>query len=871
MRQRVVGWRWRDGAAVAGFVLFLAICVVLAGALTARPAGISEDPQPTAPFPTTSASATPAASPVAPVADCIVADQFAKNGLLTQAAQYYAAAVPTPVASASASASATAMPSPGDAVSCAVAGLGYVAEQKQHAAVLAAQGDAARSDGDEEAAKRFYKDALAADRANTAAAEGLQILGAQPATGFQTAQDRLQHTRATVLAPLGLLLLWVLAIAAGLYLLILLTKAASRVPWPLYPQQRWRQVLHAVAIVVTVLGGIALGVGAGLAWVHEVGWPWLVGLGVAAVLAVVSWSWYLRLRVVLHLDVNKVDGQADPEKVAFLAGRLVDMGSDRPRGIRMVQQTDVTSLPAAALSVLPGGNFLSAALQVLNATRTASPWQATVSMIDTDQVAVRVERYGKSVTNVVADRRELWFHNADPASICDIGDDGLLTIAAAVILCALAGAHDELNRGLAGATQWRSIAGQVLAGDVAPAHPEAQLPLLARAMDADPSNFAARVTYLRLAEGNATDVPGQREFAASMSRVDEDMRRADEDRRDRLRDEPVYLRVLFNRAVALLNALLYERAQGNEHGGAWPDAERSASALRERLKGEPKEPGWDPFWEEMRQRTEWLCLGVEATRPGAGHVGQAARAPRGSIRCEEETAWRPGVGSTTRQYYDCACTRAARRDYAATLDVLELAVLDPELKVYAQTDASFAELLDPDRVRDVGNARDPGRAHLPSAANVARFYKIIGRPGPDRFTALDPFAKYDEALRAAGVHTEHDLLRLTDHAGQRRLFAQELGVPEFVVQRWRDISELAARDPDPERKREQHLAYLEMLLARDVDSLAELRRTFGTLHQALLDHPLWRTTPPPASKTLADWAARCVSRAVSRLRAAADG
>jgi Domain of unknown function (DUF4332) len=723
-------------------------------------------------------------------------------------------------------------------------GLRYVAERKQHAAVLAAQGDAARSDGDEERAKHFYKDALAADQANTAAAKGLQILGAQPATGFQKAQDRLQHTRASVLDPLGLLLLWVLAIAAGLYLLILLTKAASRAPWPLCPQQRLRQVLHAVAVVVTVVGGIALGVGAGLAWVHEAGWLWLVGLGVVALLAVVSWSWYLRLRVDLHLDVKKADGTADPEKVAFLEGRLVAMGSDRPRGIRMVQQADVTSLPATALSVLPGGNFLSSALQVLSATSTASPWQATVSMIDADQVAVGVERYGKSVTNVVADRRELWFHDADPAGICDIGDNGLLTIAAAVILRALADAHNELKQGLAGATQWQSIAGQLLAGDVAAAHPKAQLALLVRAMDIDPGNFAARVTYLRLVEGNATDSPGQRKFAASMSRVGADMP-------DHLHDEPVYLRALFNRAVAWLNAFLYQRAQGNEHRGAWHAAEGYTRALREHLsqRGQPREPGWEPFWEEMRQRTDWLWLGVQATRPGL------ARAPGGPVRCEEEAAWRPGIGSTTRQYYDCACTRAARREYAAALDALELAVLDPELKVYAQTDASFAELLDPDKVRDSGNALDPGRAHPPSAAHVARFYEIIGGPGPDRFTALDPFAKCDEALRAAGVHTEHDLLRLTEDAPQRRLFAQQLGVPELVVQRWRGISKLAARDPDPEREREQRVAHLEMLLARGVDSLAELRHTIGTLHQDLLDHPLWRTTPPPTSKTLADWVA----------------
>ena len=881
MQQSRIGRGWLDAAAIAGLILFLAICVVFAGALTARPAPVGEDPQPTPPFPTVSAPATPAGPRVE---DCIRADQFVRNGLLTGAEQYYAAAAPSPGVSASpaASATATAVPSPGDGLSCAVAGLQYVAEQKQHAAVLAAQGDAARSDGNEERAKDLYQKALAADRGNVAAAEGLRTLGAQPASRLQQVQDRLQHTRTTILDPLGSLLLWVLAIAVGLYLLILLTKAAARVPWPLFRQQRWRQALHIVAIVVTALGGIALAVGAGLAWVHEAGWPWLVGLGVAALLALISWSWYLRLRKDLRLDVNKVGGQADPQKAAFLLGQLVAMGSEQPRSIRTVRQPDVTSLSATALSVLPGGNFLSTALQVLSATSTASPWQATVSMIDANQVAVHLERYGTSVTDIVADRRDLWFHDADPASICDIGDDGLLTIAAAVILAAMADAHDELERGLAGARKWQSIAGQVLAGqiqtghvasappkagqvlagDVASASRKAQLALLARAVDTEPGNFAARVDYLYLAKGSSTSAAGQRQFAESMDGLESDMR-------EHLEQEPVYQRVLFNRAVGWLNTYLLQRAAGQPVRITWGNAQRRSRELREFLDHQPKDEKRADFWREMRERAEWVWRGVQATDPALGQGDQVADTPAAGAFVGEKRA--VGNAPTARQYYDCACTRAARRDYPAALKALELAVGDPELNVYAQTDASFAELLDPERVQDPGHAGHLGPGHLPTADDVAGFYKIIGQPGAQRFTALDPFAKYGDALWAAGVHTEHDLLRLTNEAGQRRLFAQQLGVSELVVQRWRGIGELAASDPIPERDREQRLAYLEMLLARDVDSLAELRRKVGALHQELLDHPLWRTTPPPTSQTLACWAARGVSRAVCRLRAAAHG
>ena len=96
------------------------------------------------------------------------------------------------------------------------------------------------------------------------------------------------------------------------------------------------------------------------------------------------------------------------------------------------------------------------------------------------------------------------------------------------------------------------------------------------------------------------------------------------------------------------------------------------------------------------------------------------------------------VGPAARQYYDCACTRAARRDYAPALDALELAVVDPELMMGARTDASFAELRDPDKVRAPGQACDPGNLHLPLATEVVRFYQIVGQPGPGRFTALAP-------------------------------------------------------------------------------------------------------------------------------------
>ena len=590
---------WQRAVAVLVSVLFVGVVVAIAGALTFVPKVTSPGP-PTAPTATAGSALEPG---------CELAEKFAKKGLLTRAEQLYADALPKPSASAS-----PATPGAASGSNCSVDGLQYVAELRQYSAVLSAQGDAARGRGDEGTAKDLYTLALGADKANETAASGLRTLNAQPSTGFQRAKDRLSDTGTTVLAPLGQVLLWLLAFAVGFYLLVLLTKALSRAPWPLF-RQRWRrQVLHGFAIGITVLGVAALGVGAGLVWVHSAGWWWLLGLCLGAALIVASWSWYLRLKVGLQLDVRDAKGGADAANAAYLAGQLLALGSDSPRGITLPRQTDVISLPKAALSFLPGGGFLSAALEFLSANIFVSPWHATVTLIDADHVEVCIERHGRHVDSVVADRCQLWFPGPEPAGVHDLADHALLTIAAAIILRTLADAHDELEQGLAGATKWQSIAGQVLAADNLVAHRESQKALFAHAVDNDLGNFTARVSYYRVTEGNATDGDGQRRFAESMSQICSEMKGP-------LRKEPLYLRVLFNRAIAWLNAYLFERAAKEKDISAWRKAEDRTNELIGHLSRKPpKEEKLADFWTQMRQRAGWLSLKVQVTNPDEAEI-----------------------------------------------------------------------------------------------------------------------------------------------------------------------------------------------------------------------------------------------------------
>jgi hypothetical protein len=100
------------------------------------------------------------------------------------------------------------------------------------------------------------------------------------------------------------------------------------------------------------------------------------------------------------------------------------------------------------------------------ATIPRSTWHAVVNLIDADRVSINVERHHRSVRMVVANRKDLLFPGAEPDDIADLGRRGLLTIAAAMILRTVADAHAELEQGLAGATRWESIAGQVLATEL---------------------------------------------------------------------------------------------------------------------------------------------------------------------------------------------------------------------------------------------------------------------------------------------------------------------------------------------------------------------------------------------------------------------
>jgi len=536
--------------------------------------------QATVPAPVPSGSSEPA---------CAVGDQLSSKGLLAQAEQQYVSALPSPTASASSKGAVS-----GSSADCAVTGLLHVALKRQRAAVLAAQGDAARASNPARA-RYLYDEALKDDRDNAAAAKGLQSLDSQSTTPVRDAANWWSDFMTNTAAPLGQLLLWLLSALVALYLLVLLTRLAAGLHWPSSGDrdpakvpQELRKLMRGLAVAVPA---ILLAVASVLAAL--IGWPFAIGFGVAAVLAGIIFSaLYLRLRVRLQLDVRDSEGNANGAAADYLAWRLNELGTKGPSGVHLPRQADVTELPEAALSFLPGGGVLAGLFSLLTIRRPVSPWHATITLIDADRISVTIERGGRAVKKVVADLGTTLIADIRSTNSGQLNKPALLTIAAAIILRTLADTHLELERGLCGARDAESIAAQVIATELSPmAHGELRKSLLARAVALDPENMAARVCYLRVTEGDTSDATGQDAFAEKLQAMYDKRIESEGDEWRALQ-----WRVLYNLAAARYNAFLFERADGDPEGDRrkWKTAYGAVGKLVRGLPADQKDNKLSP-------------------------------------------------------------------------------------------------------------------------------------------------------------------------------------------------------------------------------------------------------------------------------------
>jgi hypothetical protein len=596
------------------------------------------------------------------------------------------------------------------------------------------------------------------------------------------------------------------------------------------PVRELRYCLYGAAIIV--ITGVALGIG-----LH---WPaWLTGKSAAVVyallLAALGIGLVARARGIgigLLIQGHDKTGADDAGLGAFVRARLYSLGSQEPKGILVAQQTDTSTLPSGALGLIPAGTLAKLATLFISLFAPPTPWRVDVTEQEDGSIVVSVRRNGRVADAAVIRPSTLELPSkqanggnggadaadSTPAAGADAsgGDPGgsgaggdwtaeLRSAAATFILLSLAKRYYHLQAGLCGATDWRSVALQVIATDPACRLSEKDRhAVLVHAVADDRGNKAAELALLSDSYRTASSPDDLADFATKLERL---LVLLPEDNEGTL---PLRLRSCFNMIVACVNfaVSLTDKGSVSVRGKQLGEAEVRSEACAALKKAKKQVVYLLEFWrqkEEMRKKYEVLWQSMYASVYFAAksisaelhrtcHDDEAARIPH----AEEAGELLAEVNMPLLAHYEHACclTRGRRMvgaakaaEYWEALDELEMAVADPVMLRWARRDPSLAELHDVDLVRlacsTVGEAAGEAAAAPDPAKIVARFKDLVGAPVPADFLSLSPFAAYRDALSLCGIH---DAARLQRTPG--RDLRSELNITDGQVARWREVTDL---------------------------------------------------------------------------------
>lgn len=190
---------------------------------------------------------------------------------------------------------------------------------------------------------------------------------------------------------------WTAGVSIGL------TAVAITTAYLLYAavgDRHWPQ-RHEAATVVWVVPGLAgliliLGL-IGTNWHY----PWLdwrlAPVVYAPLLAIVGIIIVGRTRGIgigMLLQGHGKTGADDAGLGAFVRARLCTLGSQQPAGILVTQQTDVSTLPSGALSLIPEGTLAKLAALLVSLFTPATPWRVDVTEQVDSSVVVSIRRDG---------------------------------------------------------------------------------------------------------------------------------------------------------------------------------------------------------------------------------------------------------------------------------------------------------------------------------------------------------------------------------------------------------------------------------------------------------------------------------------------
>jgi hypothetical protein len=674
-----------------------------------------------------------------------------------------------------------------------------------------------------------------------------------------------------------------LIVAAFVVLVVLLNVVGQKPP-------RWSRFGYCL-YSATILAFTALALGIGMHWPAA----WLSGKFAAAtyalVLAILG-VWIVgRTRGIgigLLIQGHDKTGADDAGLGAFVRARLYSLGSQEPKGILVTQQTDTSSLPSGALELIPAGTLAKLATLFVSLFTPPTPWRVDVTEQEDGSIVVSIRRNGRVAQAQVIRPATLELPSkqatgasgdagagdstpaagADPSG-SDPGDSGaggdwtveLRTAAATFILLALCKRYYHLQAGLCGATDWRSVALQVIASD-----PACQLSakdkhaVLVHAAADDRRNKAAELALLSDSYRTASSPDDLVDFATKLERLLGQMPKNNEG------TLPLRLRSCFNLIVAYVNYAILTAGQQGEAGSqskacaALMNAKTQVEYLLDFWLQEKMQKKYAVLWESMYASVYFAAESIAAELHRTGNDDEAARIPN----AEKASQLLDKVNMTLLARYEHACclTRGRRKqgaakaaEYGEALDELAIAVADPVMLSWARRDPSLAELHDVDLVRQAccteGKAAGEAAAPPDPVKIVTRFKELVGAPVPAEFLSLSPFAPYREALAQCGIH---DATRLQRMRG--REIRSGLSITPGELARWREVTDLHQMIDDCQPGGNRATGAVFLLLQARLDSVSAVRDALeapAELREKLLSLARGWAVVAPSEQEVGSW------------------
>jgi hypothetical protein len=437
----------------------------------------------------------------------------------------------------------------------------------------------------------------------------------------------------------------------------------------------------------------------------------------------------------LKLSVEARNAKSvDNWAAARLIALLNELGAERPRGLEIPRGSDVTALENA-LPDAPGGVWKTIK-DAIAKLAGVTPWLVMIDSDETQRTTVTISRNGRAVAAMTIEPETLRV----PPSLNQTR--ALDKLAAAAVLATLARAHEGFEA-LGGFGDWRSIGLHYIA-TTAPEYrdtPEMGGPILAQALEYDPSNLHAEVALQHALHRHATDPAELQRYAdwlreasdriAGMNRESASANEFSGRKRDRpQRGDPAspyvetHRRILYMYFVTVLN---WKAARQGDDSWPPPELKRMGERLLDLLSD--GSAGSIEFRDRMRPRAATVLI--------------AADTP--SIEIPKDWRESAEISSSPGTAYNEAC-RLAQDTPVPIEKVLERLGWAFQLPVYK----TWAE-------------KDPALKNL---RNNQAFRDLMGRTTGDDFWLLEPFTPLKERLQDAGV-AEPDWL--AEHADDRDL------------------------------------------------------------------------------------------------------